>query len=127
PQRRALLDALGDAVDALGGTMTYHYSTVLGVAKRGVCPPPYHPANGRGSSPAALRTSGVSQIAEQARGLGLRLLSRRWDDPPHTIETMDSAIAELAAMRRVAVDSEDEQALREVLEEIAEMRRELVP
>ena len=69
----------------------------------------------------------MSQIAEQARGLGLRLLSRRWDDPPHTIETMDSAIAELAAMRRVAVDSEDEQALREVLEEIAEMRRELEP
>jgi len=40
---------------------------------------------------------------------------------------MDTAIAELAAMRRVAVDSEDEQALQEVLEEIAEMRRELAP
>jgi SAM-dependent methyltransferase len=35
-QRRTLLDALGDAVDALGGTMTYHYSTVLVLAKRGV-------------------------------------------------------------------------------------------
>jgi SAM-dependent methyltransferase len=34
-QRRALLDALGDAVDALGGTITYHYSTVLVLAKRG--------------------------------------------------------------------------------------------
>ncbi len=34
PQRRALLDALGDAVDALGGTMTYHYSTLLVLAKR---------------------------------------------------------------------------------------------
>ena len=36
PQRRALLDALGEAVDALGGTLTYHYSTVLVLAKRGV-------------------------------------------------------------------------------------------
>ena len=35
-ERRALLDALGDAIDALGGTMTYHYSTVLVLAKRGV-------------------------------------------------------------------------------------------
>lgn len=35
-ERRALLDALGEAVDALGGTMTYHYSTVLVLAKRGV-------------------------------------------------------------------------------------------
>jgi SAM-dependent methyltransferase len=35
-QRRALLDALGHAIDALGGTMTYHYSTVLVLAKRGV-------------------------------------------------------------------------------------------
>jgi hypothetical protein len=69
----------------------------------------------------------VSEIAEQARALGMRLLSRRWDDPPHTIETMDAAIAELAAMRRVAVDSEDAQALREVLAEIAEMRRQLEP
>jgi SAM-dependent methyltransferase len=34
-QRHAILDALGDAVDALGGTMTYHYSTVLVLAKRG--------------------------------------------------------------------------------------------
>ena len=34
-QRRALLDALGDAVDALGGAMTYHYSTLLVLAKRG--------------------------------------------------------------------------------------------
>ncbi len=33
-QRRALLDALGDAIDALGGTMTYHYSTLLVLAKR---------------------------------------------------------------------------------------------
>ena len=55
----------------------------------------------------------------------MRLLSRRWDDPPHTIETMDTAIGELAAMRRVAVDSEDVQALHEVLAELAEMRRQL--
>ncbi len=33
-QRRALLDALGEAVDALGGSMTYHYSTLLVLATR---------------------------------------------------------------------------------------------
>jgi len=55
----------------------------------------------------------------------MRLLSRRWDDPPHTIETMDGAIAELAALRHVAVDSEDLEALQEVLAELAEIRREL--
>ncbi len=55
----------------------------------------------------------------------MRLLSRRWDDAPHTIETMDAAIAELAAPRHVAVDSEDLQALHDVLEEITEMRRQL--
>jgi SAM-dependent methyltransferase len=33
-QRRALLDAVGDAIDSLGGTMTYHYSTLLVLAKR---------------------------------------------------------------------------------------------
>ena len=38
---------------------------------------------------------------------------------------MDTAIAELAAMRRVAVDSEDLEALQQVLAEIAEMRRQL--
>jgi hypothetical protein len=67
----------------------------------------------------------VSYVADQARGLGLRLLSRRWDDPPHTIDTMDSAIAELAALRHVAVDSEDIEALQEVLAELTEMRRQL--
>jgi len=67
----------------------------------------------------------VSHVAEEARALGLRLLSRRWDDPPHTIDTMDSVIAELAALRRIAADSEDVEALQEVLAEIAEMRRQL--
>jgi SAM-dependent methyltransferase len=33
-QRRALLDALGDVIDALGGRMTYHYSTLLVLATR---------------------------------------------------------------------------------------------
>jgi len=65
----------------------------------------------------------VSHVAEEARALGLRLLSRRWDDPPHTSETMDSAIGELAALRRVAVDSEDAAAVQEVLGEVTEMRR----
>jgi SAM-dependent methyltransferase len=35
-QRRALLDGLGDVVDAFGGTMTYHYSTLLVLATRGM-------------------------------------------------------------------------------------------
>jgi len=55
----------------------------------------------------------------------MRLLSRRWDDPPHTIETMDSAIAELAALRHVAVDSEDLEAVQDVLAELTEIRGEL--
>jgi len=38
---------------------------------------------------------------------------------------MDGAIAELAALRRVAVDSEDEQALQEVLAGLSEIRRQL--
>ena len=40
---------------------------------------------------------------------------------------MDSAIAELAAMRKVAVDSEDLEALQEVLAELTEMRHQLEP
>ena len=67
----------------------------------------------------------MTEVADQARALGLRLLSRRWDDPPHTIETMDTAIAELAALRRIAVDSEDLQAVQEVLAEITDMRRQI--
>lgn len=69
----------------------------------------------------------MSYVAEEARALGLRLQSRRWDDPAHTIDTMDFAIAELAAMRKVAVDSEDLEALQEVLAELTEMRHQLEP
>jgi hypothetical protein len=68
----------------------------------------------------------VSHVAEEARALGLRLLSRRWDDPPHTVDTMDSAIAEIAVLRRVAVDSEDMEALQEVVAELTEMRSRLL-
>lgn len=67
----------------------------------------------------------VSHVADEARSLGMRLRSRRWDDPPHTVETVDAAIGELAGLRRVAVDSEDLRAVREVLAEITELRREL--
>ena len=67
----------------------------------------------------------MSDVAEQARALGMRLLSRRFDDPPHTVDTMDNAIAELAALRRIAVDSEDVDALQEVLAELTEMRHQL--
>ena len=64
----------------------------------------------------------MSHVAEEARALGLRLLSRRWDDPPYTIERMDAAIVELAALRRVAVDAEDLRALQDVLAEFADLR-----
>jgi hypothetical protein len=67
----------------------------------------------------------VSHVAEEARALGLRLQSRRWDDPPHTLDTMDTAIAELAALRHTAVDSDDLLALQDVLAEASEMRRQL--
>jgi len=68
----------------------------------------------------------VSHVAEEARALGLRLLSRRWDDPPHSIDTMDGAIAEIAVLSRLAVDSEDMEALQEVLAELTEMRSQLL-
>jgi ATP-dependent DNA ligase len=67
----------------------------------------------------------LSHVAEEARSLGLRLFSRRWDDPPHTVESMDAAIAELAALRRVAIDGEDLAALEEVLAEFADLRDRL--
>ena len=35
-QRSALLDAVGDLIDAQGGTLTYHFSTVAIVATRGM-------------------------------------------------------------------------------------------
>jgi SAM-dependent methyltransferase len=35
-QRQALLDAIGDAIDGLGGILTYHFSTLLVSATRGV-------------------------------------------------------------------------------------------
>lgn len=69
----------------------------------------------------------MSYVADEARALGLRLLSRRWDDPAHTIDTMDAAIAELAALRKAAVDAEDVDAVQEVLAEMTEIRRQLEP
>jgi hypothetical protein len=67
----------------------------------------------------------MSYVAEQARALGLRMLSRRYDDPPHTITSIDAAIAELATLSRVAVDAEDTQVLQEVLDEFTEVRERL--
>ena len=67
----------------------------------------------------------MSEVADQARALGLRMHTRRFDDPAHTVDTMDAAIAELAGMRKVAVDSEDLDALQEVLAELTEIRRQL--
>ncbi len=40
------------------------------------------------------------------------------------METLDAAIAELVALRRVAVDSEDDQALQETLANLSEVRRQ---
>jgi hypothetical protein len=67
----------------------------------------------------------VSHVAEEARALGLRMLSRRWDDPPTTIASIDVAITQLAALRRVAIDAEDLQALKAVLAEFADLRDRL--
>jgi hypothetical protein len=69
----------------------------------------------------------VSYVADEARALGLRLQTRRFDDPAHTVDTMDAAIAELAGLRKAAIDSEDLDALQEVLAELTEMRRQLEP
>jgi hypothetical protein len=38
---------------------------------------------------------------------------------------MDTAIAELAALRGIAADSDDLQALQEVLAEVTDMRRQV--
>jgi hypothetical protein len=86
--------------------------------------PAYHQSDGSGGSPPFACTR-MSYVAEEARAVGKRLLSRRYDDPPHTIATIDAGVAELAALRRVAVDAEDTQALQEVLAEFAEVRRRL--
>ena len=67
----------------------------------------------------------MSSVAEQARALGMRMLSRRYDDPPHTIVSIDAAIEELTALQRVAVDSEDTEALQEVLDEFTMVRDRL--
>ncbi|HUZ69344.1 MAG TPA: hypothetical protein VMU65_06485 [Candidatus Saccharimonadales bacterium] len=67
----------------------------------------------------------MSYVAEQARALGMRMLSRRYDDPPHSIVSIDAAFEELAALRLVAVDSEDTQALDEVLGGFTEVRKRL--
>jgi hypothetical protein len=67
----------------------------------------------------------MSYVAEEARALGMRMLSRRYDDPPYSITTIDAAIEELAALRRAAVDTEDVQALEEVLGGFTEVRRHL--
>jgi hypothetical protein len=67
----------------------------------------------------------MSDVAEQARALGRRMLSRRYDDPPHTVTSIDAAIDELAALRRQAIDSEDTEALQVVLDEFTELRSRL--
>ncbi|HVC05573.1 MAG TPA: hypothetical protein VND88_12940 [Candidatus Acidoferrales bacterium] len=67
----------------------------------------------------------MSSVAEQARALAKRMLSRRYDDPPHTLASIDAAIEELAALRRTAVDSEDAETLEEVLREFTDVRDRL--
>lgn len=67
----------------------------------------------------------MSDVAEQARALAKRMLSRRYDDPPHSMTSIDAAIEELAALDRAAVDSEDRAALQEVLAEFTTVRDQL--
>ncbi len=67
----------------------------------------------------------MSSVAQEARALGKRMLSRRYNDPPHTITSIDAAIEELAALQRVAINSEDTEALQEVLDEFTVVRDRL--
>lgn len=67
----------------------------------------------------------MSSVAEQARALAKRMLSRRYDDPPHTLASIDAAIEELAALRRTAANSEDAETLEEVLREFTDVRDRL--
>lgn len=67
----------------------------------------------------------MSDVAEQARGLAKRMLTRRYDDPPPTIASIDAAIEELAALSRAAADSEDRDALQEVLAAFTTVRGQL--
>jgi len=67
----------------------------------------------------------MSDVAAEARALALRILSRRWDDPPRTVESIDTAIAQLEQLRGQSRDAEDAEAIREALEAATDVRREL--
>jgi hypothetical protein len=67
----------------------------------------------------------MSDVADSARALVLRLMSRRWDDPPRTVASVDATIAQLEQLRAHSRDADDAVAIRESLEAAADVRREL--
>jgi hypothetical protein len=67
----------------------------------------------------------MSDVADSARALVLRLMSRRWDDPLRTVASVDATIAQLEQLRAHSRDADDSVAIRESLEAAADVRREL--
>jgi hypothetical protein len=69
----------------------------------------------------------MSDVADSARALVLRLMSRRWDDPPRTVASVDATVAQLEQLRAHSRDADDAVAIRESLQAAADVRRELGP
>jgi hypothetical protein len=67
----------------------------------------------------------MSDVADAARALALRLLSRRWDDPQRTVASVDAAIGQLEQLRAHSRDADDAGAIQEALQAAADVRREL--
>ena len=67
----------------------------------------------------------MSDVADSARALAMRLLSRRWDDPPRTVASVDATIAQLEQLRAHSRDADDAGAIGEALQTAADVRREL--
>jgi hypothetical protein len=67
----------------------------------------------------------MSDVAESAKALAMRLLSRRWDDPPRTAASVDATISQLEQLRPHSRDADDALAIEEALQTAADVRREL--
>ena len=64
----------------------------------------------------------MSEIAEHARALELRLLGRRWDDPALTPATIDAALTELESLQSDSNDADDARAIRDAVDAVARLR-----
>jgi len=49
----------------------------------------------------------VSDVAGEARALAQRMLSRRYDDPPHTLASIDEAIESEAQAQAICMSTRD--------------------